>query len=62
MANIAISNLSPSGSDLFDDSESYLQELSEQELNLQGGAAISTPFTVTTITTVTITITITLRD
>ncbi len=38
MANIAISNLHPVGSDLFfADSESYMAELSEAELGIQGG-------------------------
>ncbi len=37
MANITISNLHPAGSDLFSDSESYLSQLSEAELNIQGG-------------------------
>ncbi len=58
MANIAISNLSPSGSDLFDDSESYLQELSEQDLSVQGGVMITPTITTITLTT---TITFTLR-
>ena len=33
MANIKITEVTPSGSDLFADSESYLTELSETELN-----------------------------
>ncbi|WP_019499240.1 hypothetical protein [Pseudanabaena sp. PCC 6802] len=37
MANIDISELNISGSDLFDDTETYLQELSEEELGIQGG-------------------------
>lgn len=42
MANITISNLRPAGADLFDSSESYLQELSDMELlDTNGGA---TPF------------------
>jgi lactobin A/cerein 7B family class IIb bacteriocin len=32
MANITIPNLCPAGADLFDSSESYLQELSDIEL------------------------------
>ncbi|WP_392532624.1 hypothetical protein [Nostoc sp. C117] len=32
MANIAISNLRPTGSDLFQDSETFLHELTEQEI------------------------------
>ncbi len=37
MSSITISNLHPTGSDLFSDSESYLKELSESELDVQGG-------------------------
>lgn len=37
MANIAISDLRPTGSDLFFDSESYMKDLSDGELNIQGG-------------------------
>lgn len=37
MANISISNLHPAGSKLFSDSESYLSELVESELSIQGG-------------------------
>ncbi|WP_017721132.1 hypothetical protein [Kamptonema formosum] len=32
MANITISDLRPAGSDLFADSESFMQELTEQEI------------------------------
>lgn len=32
MANIAISNLRPIGANLFQDSESFLNELTEQEI------------------------------
>lgn len=42
MSNITVSNLNPAGSDLFSDSESYLRDLSQTELKVQGGA-ISTP-------------------
>jgi len=56
MANIAISNLSPSGFDLFNDSESYLQELSEQELSVQGGLMITPTITLTITTTITFTL------
>lgn len=41
MASITIFDLNPTGSELFFDSESYLKELSEAELAIQGGA---TPF------------------
>jgi hypothetical protein len=38
MANIKISNLSPVGSDLFSDSESYINELGDGEISsIQGG-------------------------
>lgn len=42
MANIAISNLQPAGFNLFSDSESYLSQLSEQELKIQGGLMSTT--------------------
>ncbi|MEA5603412.1 hypothetical protein [Nostoc sp. UHCC 0252] len=42
MANIAISNLRPAGADLFQDSESFLHELTEQEVtDILGGAKVS---------------------
>jgi hypothetical protein len=37
MATIAISDLRPAGYDLFSDSESFLSNLSEEELDMQGG-------------------------
>jgi hypothetical protein len=38
MAKIKISELRPDGSELFDDSESYLKELGEEEITtVQGG-------------------------
>lgn len=37
MASINISDLQPKGFDLFSDSESYMRELSEGELSIQGG-------------------------
>lgn len=37
MAKIVILNLFSAGYDLFDDSESFMQELSGSELDLQGG-------------------------
>lgn len=36
MANITISDLSPAGSDLFADSESFLLDLTEQEMETLG--------------------------
>jgi hypothetical protein len=39
MANIVISELRPAGSDLFMDSESYLTDLTDNELHMtQGGS------------------------
>ena len=37
MAKITISNLPPAGYDLFSDSESFMSNLSEAELAVQGG-------------------------
>lgn len=42
MPNITISELHPTGFDLFSDSESYLKELSESELGTKGGAMSTT--------------------
>jgi hypothetical protein len=42
MANISIYDLRPTGADLFDGSESYLQELSDIELSETNGG--SSPF------------------
>jgi hypothetical protein len=40
MANIVISELRPAGSDLFMDSESYLTDLTDNELHMtQGGSS-----------------------
>lgn len=42
MANLKISNLQPAGYDLFSDSESYMTNLSEDELNTtHGGFSIA---------------------
>lgn len=48
MATIAISDLRPAGYDLFSDSESFLSNLSKEELGMQGGGIpittiVSTP-------------------
>jgi hypothetical protein len=43
MAVISISNLRPTGADLFDSSESYLQDLTDTELN--GSIGGGTPLT-----------------
>jgi hypothetical protein len=37
MATIAISELRPAGADLFDGSESFMMELSDDELEVTGG-------------------------
>jgi hypothetical protein len=37
MSKIKISNLQPTGLNLFSDSESYLKDLAESEQNIQGG-------------------------
>jgi hypothetical protein len=44
MANITISNLRPAGADLFDSSESYLQELSDTELLDTNGGLLPVVF------------------
>jgi hypothetical protein len=41
MASIKISELRPAGSELFQDSESFLNELNEQEMMVSGGQVIS---------------------
>jgi hypothetical protein len=43
MANIDINNLHPVGSELFQDSESFLNELSDREMwGVQGGLTLDT--------------------
>ncbi|MHC5937796.1 hypothetical protein [Nostoc sp.] len=42
MASIKISELRPAGSELFQDSESFLQELGAQEMGITGGAVVAT--------------------
>jgi hypothetical protein len=47
MATIKISDLHPTGADLFQDSENYLNELTDEELDLtQGGRTGSVIFTI----------------
>ena len=41
MASIKINNLQPAGSDLFNDSESFMNELSNQESNFINGGVVS---------------------
>lgn len=45
MATINISDLRPTGSDLFSDSEGYMNELGDSELDIINGG-FSTPFCV----------------
>ncbi|WP_017318975.1 hypothetical protein [Mastigocladopsis repens] len=43
MANIEINNLHPAGSELFHDSESFLNELTEREMwGVEGGLTLDT--------------------
>ena len=56
MANIAISELRPAGTELFLDSEGFISELTDEELSLnKGGVSVTTtvgpisPFTLTII-------------
>lgn len=43
MANITISELRPAGTELFLDSESFINELADEELNLtKGGISVTT--------------------
>jgi hypothetical protein len=44
MATITISDLRPAGYDLLSDSESFLSNLSEEELSIQGGNPSIRPF------------------
>jgi hypothetical protein len=41
MADIKIKDLRPAGSDFFADNESYLSELSEDELSIMGGQQVA---------------------
>ncbi len=42
MAEIQLSNLNPAGSELFQDSESYINELNEQEMgSVVGGLSVN---------------------
>lgn len=43
MSTIKISDLCPTGSELFSDSESYMSELGDSELNIINGGAFTTP-------------------
>lgn len=37
MANIEVNDIQPAGAEFFADSESFLNELSNDEMNIQGG-------------------------
>ncbi len=50
MSTINISDLRSTGADLFSDSESYMSELGDSELDIINGGGIS--FAVTVVTTV----------
>ncbi len=55
MASIKISELRPAGSELFQDSESFLNELSDRETgNLEGGAVTHVGVSLTAQTVVSI--------
>lgn len=49
MANIIIPDLRPAGSDLFSDSESYLMNLNEDELDITRGGLLVFPIFNTTV-------------
>ena len=40
MASIKLSDLRPAGAELFQDSESFLNELGDRELTVSGGAVV----------------------
>ena len=48
MANIKIDNLRPTGTELLSDSESYLTDLNQDELNIQGGFTWVIPIVILT--------------
>ncbi|MCC3416504.1 MAG: hypothetical protein JGK24_15100 [Microcoleus sp. PH2017_29_MFU_D_A] len=51
MATIKIADLTPIGSEFFTDSESYLNELTDDELNMtKGGSSIWCSIAITVIT------------
>lgn len=52
MTMIQINNLNPAGSDLLSDEESYLKELSDSDMDIQGGfVALSVLTALISITT-----------
>ncbi|MDZ8241875.1 MAG: hypothetical protein RMZ69_32860 [Nostoc sp. ChiQUE01a] len=50
MATIKIHDLSPAGSELFQDSESFLNELTDEELGVNGGLRIASVTVTVTVT------------
>ncbi|MDZ8241874.1 MAG: hypothetical protein RMZ69_32855 [Nostoc sp. ChiQUE01a] len=50
MATIKIHDLSPAGSELFHDSESFLNELTDEELGVNGGRALASVSISVTVT------------
>ncbi|NEP34869.1 hypothetical protein [Moorena sp. SIO3B2] len=42
MANIKVNDIKPAGADLFTDDESFINELSNDELNIVGGQKFAT--------------------
>ncbi|MBC1236971.1 MULTISPECIES: bacteriocin [Nostoc] len=54
MANIKLHDLSPAGSELFEDSESFLNELNTEELTHVNGGLLSITITITITITVTL--------
>ncbi|MDZ8109386.1 MAG: hypothetical protein RM338_27675 [Nostoc sp. DedQUE12a] len=50
MATIKIDDLSPAGSELFQDSESFLNELTDEELGVNGGLRIASVTVTVTVT------------
>lgn len=50
MASIKIHDLNPAGSELFHDSESFLNELTDEELGVEGGLASVTVTVTLTVT------------
>lgn len=56
MASIKINELRPAGSELFQDSESFLNELTNEELGTVEGGLLSLTLTITVSITLTFTI------
>ncbi|BAY76950.1 hypothetical protein NSTC745_06970 [Nostoc sp. DSM 114161] len=50
MATIKIHDLSPAGSELFQDSESFLNELTDEELGVNGGLRVASVTVTVTVT------------